>query len=187
MRWLARRAAAVPAHHRGRADQPAETGTVLIAASASTIELCEQSFTDTLVCGLPGPSCLISATACADSVPSGPAWPRAKMAAPTCSWPGLAWGMTTSVLPEVVTRTRPPPDVTRVKPAALASATVPWTSAKPAGFTALNGCPTVTTAAANVPPELWPCTMTDAPSVMSFSSGPDIFMNVDAVVVTVTG
>ena len=81
----ARRAAAVPGHHRGRADQPAETGAVLIAASASTIELCEQSFTDTLVCGLPGPSCLIAATACADSVPSGPGWPRAKMAAPACS------------------------------------------------------------------------------------------------------
>src|SRR5271155_3080885 len=125
----------------GRADQPAETGTVLIVASASTIELCEQSFTDTLVCGLPGPSCLIAATACADSVPSGPAWPTEKMVAPACSWPGLAWGMTTSVSPEVVTRTRPPPDVTRVKPAVLASATVPWTAAKPAGLTALNGCP----------------------------------------------
>jgi hypothetical protein len=32
--------------------------------------------------------------------------------------------------------------VTRVNPAVLASATVPWTGTKPGGFTALNGCPT---------------------------------------------
>ena len=109
------------------------------------------------------------------------------MVTPACSWPGLAWGITTSVPPEVVTGTRVPLDVTRVKPAVLASATVPWTGTKPGGFTALNGCPTVTMAAAIVPSELWPCTMTDAPSVMSLSSGPDMDMNVDAVVVTVTG
>ena len=69
----------------------------------------------------------------------------------------------------------------------LAPATVPRTGTKPGGFTALNGGPTVTMAAAIVPPERWPRTMTDAPSVMSLSSGPDMLTNVDAVVVTVTG
>src|ERR1019366_9759887 len=111
----------------------------------------------------------------------------AKMVASACSWPGLAWGMTTSVPPEVVTGTRVPLDVTRVNPAVLASDTVPWTGTKPSGFTALNGCPTVTIAAVIVPPELEPRTMTDAPSVMSLSSGPDMDTNVVAVVVTVTG
>ncbi len=99
-------------------------GAVLIAPSASVIELGEQSLTDTLRCG-PDGSCETAATALADSVPSGPAWPRAKMVAPACSWPGLAWGITTSVSPEVVTGTRVPPDVTRVKPAVPASDTVP--------------------------------------------------------------
>ncbi len=130
---------------------------------------------------------MTSATPVADSVPSGPAWPTAKMVAPACSWPRLAWGTTTSVLAEVVTGTRVPPDVTRVKPAALASDTVPWTGTKPAGFTALNGGPTVTMAAAIVPSGLEPRTTTDAPSVMSLSSGPDVLTNVDPVVVTVTG
>jgi hypothetical protein len=51
------------------------------------------------------------------------------------------------VPPEVVTGTRVPVDVTRVKPAVLASDTVPWRGTKPGGFTALNGCPTVTIAA----------------------------------------
>ena len=106
---------------------------------------------------------------------------------PFRNWPTLAWGTTTSVSPEVVTRTRFPLDVTRVKPAVLAPATVPRTGTKPGGFTALNGGPTVTMAAAIVPPERWPRTMTDAPSVMSLSSGPDMLTNVDAVVVTVTG
>ena len=116
--------------------------------SASSIELGEQSFTfiDSRTCG-PDGSCETAATPLADSVPSGPAWPTAKMAAPACSWPGLAWGMTTSVPPEVVTGIRAPLNVTRVKPAVLASATVPWTGTKPAGFTALNGCPTVMMAA----------------------------------------
>ena len=76
------------------------------------------------------------------------------MVVPGCSWPGLAWGMTTSVPPEVVTGTRVPPDVTRVNPAVLASDTVPWTGTKPGGFTALNGGPTVTMAALIVPSEL---------------------------------
>jgi hypothetical protein len=48
----------------------------------------------------------------------------------------------TSVPPEVVTGTRVPPDVTTVKPAALASDTVPLTGTKPGGVTALNGGPT---------------------------------------------
>ena len=109
------------------------------------------------------------------------------MVAPACSWPGLAWGMTTSVSPEVVTGIRVPLDVTRVKPAVLASDTVPWTGTKPGGFTALNGCPTVTIAALIVPSDLEPRTMTDAPSVMSLSSAPDMDTNVVAVVVTVTG
>jgi hypothetical protein len=100
-------------------------GAALIAPSASSIERGEQSFTDTPMCVLDG-SWETAATARADSVPSGPAWPRAKMAAPACSWPGLAWGITTSVSPEVVTGTRVPLDVTRVKPAVPASATVPW-------------------------------------------------------------
>src|SRR5271154_1668387 len=100
------------------------------------------------------------------------------MLAPACSWPGLAWGTTTSVPPEEVTGTRVPPDVTRVKPAALASETVPWTGTKPAGFSAPDGCPTVTMAAAIVPSELAPRTTTDAPSVMSLSSGPDMLTNV---------
>jgi hypothetical protein len=42
-------------------------------------------------------------------------------------------------------------------------------------------------AAAIIPSELWPRTVTDAPSVMSLSSGPDMATNVAAVVVTVTG
>ena len=109
------------------------------------------------------------------------------MVAPACSWPGLAWGITTSVSPEVVTGIRVPLDVTRVKPAVLASATVPRTGTKPGGFTALNGCPTVTIAAWIVPPDPEPRTMTDAPSVMSLSSAPDMHTNVVAVVVTVTG
>src|ERR1700733_733297 len=163
-------------------------GAALIALSASVTELGEQSLTDTLTCGAaPDRSWVIAATPVADSVPSGPAWPRAKMLAPTRSWPGLAWGMTTSVSPEVVTGIRVPVDVTRVKPAALASDTLPWTRTKAAGVPALLGCPTVTMAAAIVPSELAPRTTTDAPSVMSLSSGPDTLTNVDGVVVTVTG
>jgi hypothetical protein len=75
------------------------------------------------------------------------------MVAPAGSWPGLAWGITTSVPPGVVTGIRVPLDVTRVKPAVLVSDTVPWTGTKPGGFTALNGCPTVTIAALIVPPD----------------------------------
>jgi hypothetical protein len=93
----------------------------------------------------------------------------------------------TSVPPEVVTGTRVPPDVTTVKPAALASDTVPLTGTKPGGVTALNGGPTVTMTAAIVPPELGPRTMTDAPSLISLSSAPDMFTSVDGAVVTVTG
>ena len=109
------------------------------------------------------------------------------MVAPGGNWPALAWGTMTSVSPEVVTGTRVPADVTRVKPAVLASATVPRTATRPGGFTALNGGPTVTMAAAIVPSELEPRTSTVAPSVMSLSSDPDRLMNVDAAVVTVTG
>jgi len=58
-------------HHRGLADQPAETGAALIAPSASSIELGEQFFTDTPMCA-PGWSWKTAATALADSVPSGP-------------------------------------------------------------------------------------------------------------------
>ena len=54
----------------------------------------------------------------------------------------------------MVTGTRAPLDVTRLKPAVLTSDTVPWTGTKPLGFTALNGCPTVTMAASIVPLEL---------------------------------
>ncbi len=44
----------------------------------------------------------------------------------------------------------------------------------------------VTTAAAILPSERSPCTVTDAPSVMALSSAPDMLTSVDAVVVTVT-
>ena len=47
------------------------------------IELGEQSLTDTLTCSVaPDRNCVIAATPRADSVPSGPAWPTAKMVAP---------------------------------------------------------------------------------------------------------
>src|SRR5689334_9228548 len=141
---------AMPAIIAGLADQPPETCAALIVPIASLIELGEQSLTDTPMCA-PDRSCETAATARADSVPSGPASPTATMVTPACSRSGLAWGTMTSVSPEVVTGTRVPLDVTRVKPAVLASATVPWTGTKPAGFTALNGCPTVTIAALIVP------------------------------------
>src|SRR5580700_4223312 len=177
-------------HHLGLADQPAEPGAALIAPIASSIERGEQffTFTDTPMCAPGGScgSCVFAATALPASVPSGPAWPWANMVAPACNRPGLACGITTSVPPEVVTGTRVPLDVTRVKPPVPASATVPWTGTKPGGFTALNGCPTVTIAAVIVPSDLEPRTMTDAPSVMSPSSAPDMDTNVVAVVVTVT-
>src|SRR5215469_6512864 len=109
------------------------------------------------------------------------------MVSPACSWRGMAWGITTSVSPQVLTGIRVPLDVTRVKPVLLASDTVPWTGTKPAGFTALKGCRTVTIAALIIPLDIEPRTMTDAPSVMSFNSAPDMDTNVVAVVVTVTG
>ena len=43
------------------------------------------------------------------------------MVAPACSWPGLAWGASTSVSPEVVTGIRVPLDVAEGDPAVLAS------------------------------------------------------------------
>src|SRR5262249_19863179 len=124
-------------------------------ASAVAISLGEQPCAGPLTCrctemwrcapgsgctpgGTPGGSCVTAATARADSVPSGPAWPIAKIVAPCRSWPRLARGTTTSVSAEVVTRTRAPLEVTRVKPAELASDTVPRTEAKPRELTALN-------------------------------------------------
>src|SRR6516164_5739327 len=109
------------------------------------------------------------------------------MVAPRRSWPRLACGTTTSVSRVVVTGTRVPLAVMRVKPAVLAPDTVPQTGTKPVGLTARNGGPTVMMAAAIVPPDLEPRTMTDAPSLISLRSGPDRLINVDGVVVTVTG
>jgi hypothetical protein len=123
-----------------------------MAPSASSIELGEQSLTDTPRCG-PDGGCVIAATPVADSVPSGPAWPTAKMLARACSWPRLAWGTTTSVSLEVVTGTRVPPDVTRVKPVVLASDTVPWTGTKPK---------TVSVPRVQHPGQLGVCTRTEA-------------------------
>ena len=93
----------------------------------------------------------------------------------------------TTVSLEVVTGTRAPVDVMTVKPAVLASDTVPWTRAKPGGVCTPNGGLTLTRTASIVPPEPGPATTTDAPSVMSLSSAPDMLSGVDAVVVTVTG
>src|SRR5580698_8055964 len=130
MKWLAPRGQRCqPAS--GLADQPPEE-------SAAAIEAGEQLRVDPLKCTPicpPDGSCETAATAFADSVPPGPAWPTAKMVAPAGNWPGLAWGTMTSVSPEVVTGTRVPLDVTRVKPAVLASATVPRTATRPGGFT----------------------------------------------------
>ena len=104
-----------------------------------------------------------------------------------------ACGTTTNVPREVVTGIRVPPGVMTVKPALLASDIVPWTATQPGGGVTLGvpfapgSRPTVSVAAATVPPERGPSTMTGFPSVMSLSSGPAALTRVDAVVVTVTG
>src|SRR5215467_11648276 len=125
MRWLAP-GAAVPASIGGRADQPPPSAMI-----AWLIEVGEQFLIDTEVCAPPGqvggwttPSAVI--------VPScGPARPMTTVRPPACSWPRLAWNTVTEVLPEVVTGTRVPPGVMTVKPAVVASDTVPRTVTVP--------------------------------------------------------
>src|SRR6185437_1553552 len=164
-------------------------------ASASASEAGEQPRVVTWMCTWSGPGgcCRINT---ADSVRCGPAWPTATVATLACSWPRLARGTTTLVPPEVVTGTRVPPDVTTVKPPVPASATVPRATPQPGGGVTFSapgpllgpgGSPTVTDAAAIVPPERGPSAMTDAPSVMSLRSAPATLTFVDGVVVTVTG
>src|ERR1022692_561763 len=114
------------------------------------------------------------------------------MAAPAGNWPRLALASLTTVSLEVVTGTRVPPDVTTVKPAVLASDTVPLTTSMPGGGCGCccAGLAMMTRKAAIVPPELGPATVTDDPSVMWPSSAPDAPPSptfVAAVVVTGTG
>lgn len=61
--------------YRGFVSQRPEAGSPPIAPSASAIDVGEQLRTVTLMCP-PAGSCDTAATALADSVPCGPAWPR---------------------------------------------------------------------------------------------------------------
>ena len=157
--------------------QPAETS----AAVATTED--EQPSPGRLK--MPLPCCMRDrsapcSTVVAASVPFGPALPTATVNSPVWSWLRLALSNVETVVElDVVTRTWVPPNVTTVKLLVLASATVPAAKPKDPGrgrretgleeFGGLRrfGTPTLTLRAAIVPLELVPCTMTDAPSVMS--------------------
>src|SRR5580692_4166397 len=136
----------------GWADQPPAASTSSIEAGEQfltcTCRPCARVCTCTGACsaGPPGgpPGALagggarIATTPTADSVPSGPAEPMARVLAPTGNWARLALGVTT------------------VKPAVLASATVPLTMTMPGGGCGCccAGLATTTKNAAIVPSEL---------------------------------
>lgn len=165
----------------GAADQPPEAS----ARIAWLTEAGEQSLTaDTVVCA-PAGQVGGWTTASADSVPCGPASPRTVVLAPSCNWPRLALNTVTAVVPEVVTGTRVPAEVTTVKPAVPASATVPRAVAMP-GTVSCGPAPTMTKSAAIVPWALSPATLTAAPSAMAPRSAPDALSLVAGAVVTVT-
>ena len=107
-------------------DQPSEAGVAVSAPRASSIDRGEQSLTDTDVwAATPDGNWPTAATALADSVPLGSAWPRAETVEPDGNWLRLACATVTTVSAEVVTGIRLPLAVTRTKPVVVGSATVP--------------------------------------------------------------